>query len=181
MFLTLVVIQAVYYSVATSHPFSVTQRNKPRSFAMSMRILALVLLVPGLVGQAIAQDPDSAAVAATVTQYQTALAAGDSTAAVRLLAPDVVILESGGMETLAEYRAHHLPADIAFAAGVPAQRSPLHVVVVGDVAWVTSTSVSQGEVRGRQINSRGAELMVLTRTPGGWRIRAIHWSSRSSR
>ncbi len=148
---------------------------------MSMRALFLVLLAPSLAGQAVAQQTDSAAVAATVARYQTALAAGDSTSAVELLASDAVILESGGVETLAEYRSHHLPADIEFASSIPAQRSALHVSVVGDVAWVTSTSVSQGEFRGRQINSRGAELMVLTRTPRGWRIRAIHWSSRSSR
>jgi len=37
------------------------------------------------------------------------------------------------------------------------------------VAWVTSTSVTQGELRGRAINSAGAELVVLTggRTAGG--------------
>ena len=53
------------------------------------------------------------------------------------------------------------------------------VVVRGDAAWVSSTSSTTGEYRGRQINSRGAELMVLSREPDGWKIRAIHWSSRN--
>jgi hypothetical protein len=55
------------------------------------------------------------------------------------------------------------------------------VMVAGDVAWATSTSVARGEFRGRPINSAGVELMVLRRTPEGWRIAAIHWSSRALR
>jgi ketosteroid isomerase-like protein len=53
--------------------------------------------------------------------------------------------------------------------------------VRGDAAWVSSTSTTTGEYRGRQVNSSGAELMVLARTPQGWRIAAIHWSSRTRR
>ncbi len=38
-----------------------------------------------------------------------------------------------------------------------------------------------GEFRGRPVNSAGAELMVLTRVQGTWKISAIHWSSRTRR
>jgi ketosteroid isomerase-like protein len=120
---------------------------------------------------------DSAAVATVVSKYHEALAKGDSTAALALLADDAVILESGGVETRAEYRAHHLPGDINFARALPSKRGVVHVKVHGDVAWTTATSSTQGEVNGRSINSTGAELMVLVRTPGGWKISAIHWSS----
>ncbi len=122
---------------------------------------------------------DSVAVAATVARYHAALESGDSLAALALLADDAVILESGGMESRAEYRGHHLPADIAFARAIKSARGAASVVVRGDVAWAWSTSTTQGEFRGRPINSAGAELMVLTRTAGGWKISAIHWSSRN--
>jgi ketosteroid isomerase-like protein len=122
---------------------------------------------------------DSAAVAATVDRFHQALASGDSATALAMLAPDAVILESGGVETPAEYRAHHLPGDIAFARAVQRERGPIRVKVQGDVAWASSSSTVQGEYRGRQINSTGAELMVLTRVQGDWRIAAIHWSSRA--
>ena len=121
---------------------------------------------------------DSAAVAGTVRRYHEALARGDSAAALALLAPGAVVLESGGMETLAEYRAHHLPADIEFARAIPEKRSAIHVRVAGAVAWAASTTTAQGTFRGRPVDSSGAELMVLERTPDGWRIAAIHWSSR---
>ncbi|HEY0996553.1 MAG TPA: nuclear transport factor 2 family protein [Gemmatimonadaceae bacterium] len=124
---------------------------------------------------------DSADVAATVARFHEALAAGDSGAALALLQPHVVILESGGVERLADYRAHHLPADIEFARAVPSVRVATAVRVAGDAAWASGTSVTQGEFRGRAINSVGAELMVLERTPQGWRIAAIHWSSRARR
>lgn len=124
---------------------------------------------------------DSAAVVAAVEGYHRALAAGDSVAALALLAPGVVILESGGAETLAEYRSHHLPGDIAFARASRTTRSPLRVVVRGDAAWATSTSTVVGSYRGRAVNSAGAELMVLMRDDGGWKIAAIHWSSRARR
>jgi len=124
---------------------------------------------------------DSAAVAATVVAYHRALAAGDSTTALSLLAEDAVILESGGMETRAEYRSHHLPSDIEFARVIAATEGRVGVTVRGDVAWATSTNVAQGQFRGRPVNSVGAELMVLTREAGGWKIVAIHWSSRARR
>ncbi len=124
---------------------------------------------------------DSAAAASVVTRFHEALAAGDSATALSLLSDDVVILETGGVETLADYRAHHLPADIAFARAVPSQRAAMTVHVVGDAAWSYGTSVTQGEYGGRQVNSSGAELVVLTRQGSTWKIRAIHWSSRARR
>ena len=124
---------------------------------------------------------DSAAVAETVQRFHRALAAADSAGALALLAPDVLVQESGGQETRAEYRSHHLAADIEFARAVRSQQGPIRVRVRGDVAWATSTSTTQGEFRGRAVNSAGAELMVLTREPAGWRIAAIHWSSHTRR
>lgn len=124
---------------------------------------------------------DSAEVAAAVERFHRALATADSAGALALLTPDVQILESGGMEDRAEYRSHHLSSDIAFAQAVPSQRGATAVRVHGDVAWATSTSTTQGTFRDRAVNSAGAELMVLVRTPQGWRIAAIHWSSRNRR
>jgi ketosteroid isomerase-like protein len=125
--------------------------------------------------------PDSAAVAAVVDRFHTALAEGDSAAVAHLLAPDALILENGGVETRAEYLGGHLRGDIAFARAVAPERAPTRVVVAGDAAWAVSTSIARGEFRDRPVNSAGAELMVLRRTDGGWRIAAIHWSSRPLR
>ena len=121
---------------------------------------------------------DSADVARVIDRFHRSLAGGDSAAALALLATGATILESGGEENVAEYRAHHLPADIEYARAVPSERGPVRVTVRGDVAWANSTSRSRGTFKGRPVDSAGAELMVLTRAPDGWRITAIHWSSR---
>jgi hypothetical protein len=92
-----------------------------------------------------------------------------------------MVLESGGIESRAEYRAHHLAGDIEFAKVVKSVDGPLHVTVAGNAAWTASTSTTQGTFNGRTINSAGAESMVLTKGSDGWKIRAIHWSSRARR
>ncbi len=124
---------------------------------------------------------DSTDVVGVVAAFHAALAAGDSAAALKLLAADVVIQESGGVESRADYAQHHLAGDIQFARAVPSVRSAVRVVIDGSVAWASSTSTTKGVYRDRTINSLGAELMVLTRTSGIWQIRAIHWSSRTPR
>ena len=128
--------------------------------------------------QVAAAQTDSAAVMAVVDAFHRALETGDTAAVRRLLAEGAIVQEGGGMETRAEYFSHHMAADMAFAAAVAAERVVAGVVVRGDAAWVASTSTRTGTFRERAIDLQGAELMVLIRTPDGWRIAAIHWSSR---
>ena len=143
-------------------------------------IVNLVLAGALMATPAAAQSPADA-VAAVVDAYHTALATGDSATALTLLADDVVILESGGMENKEHYRSGHLAGDMRFAAAVPRERGEISVQVVGDVAWAWSTNVAQGRMGEREVNSQGAELMVLRRSGDAWRIAAVHWSSRQRR
>lgn len=177
--LRLPVAHAGLWNVRTIH---VTQADAGSGADWDTHWATLVFLVGDGGAAGAMRDPgDSTAVAAVVARYHRALEEGDSVTALSLLAPDAMVLESGGVETRAEYRAHHLSGDIEFARAVQGTRSPLHVTVLGDAAWVRSTSVTEGQYRGRAINSAGAELMVLSRERDGWRIRAIHWSSRTRR
>ena len=121
---------------------------------------------------------DSAAVSDVVRHFHAALTRGDSPAALGLLATDAVILEAGAIESREEYRRHHLAEDMRFAAAVATKVGPLRVVLAGDSAWVTSTSEVTGTFDGQPIRATGAELVVLSRSAEGWRIRAVHWSSR---
>jgi ketosteroid isomerase-like protein len=143
--------------------------------------LVLLLAAAGAHGQTSAVQTDSAAVVGVIHQFHSALEAGDSATVLRLLQDHAIILETGQMETKEEYRSHHLPADIAFARAVPGRSGPVRVEVRGDVAWATGTSIARGSYRDRDVNSQTAELMVLERTSAGWRIAAIHWSSRTLR
>lgn len=133
--------------------------------------LSLVILAAPALAEAPA-DP-----AAVVEAFHAALRAGDAAAVEALLAPDAIVLEQGYSETRAEYLRDHLPADIAFARAVRQERGPASAVVAGEVAWVHAGARSDGEFGGKPVRSQGAELIVLSRTADGWRIRAIHWSS----
>ncbi len=141
-----------------------------------MKRFLLSVLLCLLPATAFAQA-DSAQVVAVIEQFHAALAAGDSAAAMALLAPDAVIIEGGWVETRKGYGAGHLTADMAFLAGMTTEIVSRTVTLAGDVAWVSTVSHTDGDYNGRTINSRGAELMILGRGDGGWLIRAIHWSS----
>lgn len=149
-----------------------------RSLAVLALSLTAALAAPAFAQGATPASADSAAVVATVNRLHDALEAGDSAAVLALLTDDVAILESGGIESRTEYRGHHLPADIEFARAIRAERKVHAVAVSGDAAWVSSTSSTRGEFKGRPVSSAGAELIVLRRVAGTWRIAAIHWSSR---
>ena len=149
-------------------------------FRQGVKALILSFALMGATAEVHAQAGASSVIA-VVDAYHSALASGDSATALTLLADDVTILESGGVETKAEYRSGHLRGDMAFAQAVPRDRGEIHVQMAGDVAWAWSTSVTQGRMGDRDVNSQGAELMVLQRVDGAWKIKAIHWSSRARR
>lgn len=142
---------------------------------ISAPILCLFLAAPVAAQTA----PDEAAVRTAVTGFHSALTSGDPKKAMSLIADDAVFLEAGGVETRAQYEKDHLPADIEFEKGVKVKRSPIRIVVAGDAAWASSTSEFQGTFQGRTIDSLGAELMVLSKVGGAWKIRAVNWSGRA--
>lgn len=140
----------------------------------------LLLLVTGTVlggGAAAAQSPASRDV---VEAFHTALAAGDTAAALTLLTADAIVYESGNAESREEYQAHHLAADMDYAAGTTRRVTAREERMLGDggVALVLSQIHTTGEFRGRTVDRASVETMVLRRTPGGWRIVHIHWSAR---
>lgn len=141
--------------------------------------MAACLLSSGMTTPPAARDSVDAI--AVVCRFHAALASGDSAGALELLARDAIVLESGASETVEHYRSHHLPDDIEFARAVQTTHSLARVVTHGYLAWIASTSVNQGRFAGRRIDSVGAELVVLGREHGKWKIQSIHWSSRARR
>jgi ketosteroid isomerase-like protein len=124
--------------------------------------------------------PNEAAVTAVLESFYGAMKTGDTAAAMRLIAPDAMFIESGRLETRDEYEKNHLPADIQFEKQVSGKRGPVRVTFDddGDTAWVIATTDFQGTFDGSPVDFISMQLMVLTRDSGEWRIRSIHWSSR---
>lgn len=132
-------------------------------------IAAVLLTTPALAQDSTPED--------VVDGFHAALATGDSTLALGFLSPDVVIFESGGAEmSRAEYRSHHLGADIEFSMSTTREITERRVDAGVDVAIVLTRSATRGTFRGRDIDATGVETMVLTRSGDGWVIVHIHWS-----
>lgn len=116
----------------------------------------------------------------TVRAFHAALEAGDSSTALTLLDPEVKIFEGGGMESSRnEYRSHHLGADMAFAKTVTREVTAVDAGESGDMAWALTVTSTTGTYRGREIDTRGTETMLLRKAGDGWFITHIHWSSKS--
>jgi len=123
---------------------------------------------------------EAAGAATTVDAFHAALKAGDTAAALTLLAPEVMIFEEGGAErSRDEYASHHLGSDAAFAAASEVTVARRSGWADGDVAWITSEGRTTGQFNGRAVDRLTTETMVLKRHSDGWRIHHIHWSSRA--
>lgn len=155
--------------------------------------LAAFAFIPGM---ALAHGPEAHAktaasspvddraepVVEVIEQFSAALQAGDLGRAGKLLADDVLILESGGAEnSREEYLGGHAIHDAAFL-------KESHVVVArrtarveGPLAWVGTESELHTTKEGKPITLLSTETMVLKQTATGWRIVHIHWSSRPKR
>ena len=124
---------------------------------------------------------DTAAITSTAGDFHKALAAGEPDRVISLLAPDALIVEAGTVQTRDDYQREHLLEDIAYARAAPSipPSIPRDVVVrqEGEVAWVTRTFSVTGKFHDKPLDNITAETIVLTKTPAGWRIRTIHWSS----
>ncbi len=139
-------------------------------------ILAGLLVTTGQSFGELGATADLAAITSTIEAFHKALAAGKPEQVMSLLQPDALIIEGGVVQTRSEYGSEHLAEDIAFARAVPATSQNVAVRQEGNAAWVTTLFRVVGEFHGKPVNSRTAETAILTRTPTGWRIRAIHWS-----
>ncbi|MEP7382382.1 MAG: nuclear transport factor 2 family protein [Gemmatimonadota bacterium] len=122
--------------------------------------------------------PDTAGALAAVRALHAALVAGDAELVLSLLDEDATIQAGGRRDGKASYARDHLAADIAYARAVRVERTGWRVHVVGDAAWVTSTSRAAGDCQGRTVNASGEELIVVQRRDAVWRLVGIHWSSR---
>jgi ketosteroid isomerase-like protein len=147
-----------------------------RACCLPGALIAILLFLPAC-GSAPAAAKESD-VTAVLESFYGAMKSGDRAAAMRLIAPDALFVESGKLETRAEYEANHLPADIQFESQVQGKRGPMRVTLQNDTAWVIATTEYQGTFEGDPVDFVSAQLMVLTHETGDWRIRTIHWSSR---
>ncbi len=97
----------------------------------------------------------------------------------RLLAPEVLVLESGGSErSRDEYMAQHAAADALFLQKANLELRYRQAHADGNFAWVGTESMLQLKGNEKETVLKTTETMLLKKTADGWKIVHIHWSSR---
>ena len=146
-------------------------------------VTALLLVIAGITWTVsskaeLIEDADHpAAVAAAL--LGDAITAGDVDTLKALIAPDVLIFESGGVESsLAEYEDHHMPADIAFMKNMSSEVISRRVIEAGDSAIVLTQSRINGVYKEKEVDLSSTETLVMRNMGCQWKIIHIHWSSR---
>ncbi len=124
--------------------------------------------------------PDAAISAVNkVDAFSQALAAADFEQVKNLLAPDTIILESGGVEhSRDEYLNHHAKSDAAFLSGAHVKVVSRTAHVDGNLAWVATESEIHVSKDNKPLTLLSTETMILGKRSGDWQIVHIHWSSR---
>jgi len=122
---------------------------------------------------------EAAGAVSALDAFSAALAAGQLATAADYLAPDVLILESGGAErSRDEYLAGHAGHDAEFLRGakvVPKRRS---AHADGGLVWVGSESEIHASSGDKPLTLSSTETAILRHTDDGWKIVHLHWSSR---
>jgi ketosteroid isomerase-like protein len=142
----------------------------------------LLLLIAGIALSVSAQtnpvvDADHPA-AVAAAQLGHAIAEGDVEQLKILLAPDVLIFESGNVESsLAEYESHHMQSDIAFMKTMNVEVESRQVIGSGDTAIVVTRSRIHGMYKEQELDLSSTETLVMKKMGGQWKIIHIHWSS----
>lgn len=143
-------------------------------------LLAATALVAVSTGGAMAQGPaDPAQLVVVMERYATALRSGNVDALVELYTPNGVFMREDmpaavGRDALkAAYR------EVFAALKVDLSFSIQETEVMGDMAWLRSTSKGQVKVlsTGAETTNSFDELVVFRRDQAGWKIRSYMYGS----
>ena len=108
--------------------------------------------------------------------FADALAQGDLDTVKSLLAEDVIVLESGGVEASRdEYFAHHAAADAKYLADATQTITRRVAKSEGGTVWIATESTL---AKPNQSPGKNTETLVLAKRGGSWKIVHIHWSNR---
>src|SRR3546814_202957 len=120
--------------------------------------------------------PAAAQAAVTVAErFGTALTSGDLDTVKSLLAPEVLILESGGAErSREEYLGHHAISDAKFLKDAHRQLMRRRARTAGDLAWIGSESELHTAKDGTTLVLLSTEKKVLKQIPEGGRLLHNH-------
>jgi ketosteroid isomerase-like protein len=145
-----------------------------------LRSLIVLVLAVGVDALRSKRDAatDEADVKAAIESFYAAMKKADPKAAMAMIAPDAMFVESGRSRLDSSTKRATSPADIDFEKQITGKRSPWRITVNGDTAWGNRVDRIPGDGRWQRRAFVSRQLAVVTRgEDGNWLIRSIHWSS----
>lgn len=134
----------------------------------------LALVIAGAQAQPLREEAPSA----VVDRFHAALKASDPKSAIGLLAPDLVVFETGFAEpVMRRYVESQLANDLAFAVVTQRRVIDRSERREGDLAWVLTVAEIRGQPGGEALRLQQTETALLRRYSDGWKIAHIHWSA----
>lgn len=147
-----------------------------------MGLVALLLAGAAMAAPAPETTDDAGAIKAVLAAYKTALERRDLTGVEALFAERNEVIESGKVEgTYADYVTHHIGPELGHIQRFTFEDYAVTVEQAGAIAWATETyryTIVLPD-RAEPIVRQGVATTVLERQDGGWKIRAMHSSSRA--
>lgn len=145
-------------------------------------LVALLLAGAAMAAPAPGSADDTVAIKAVLAAYKTALERRDLTGVDALFATRNEVVESGKVEgSYTDYVAHHIGPELGHIQRFTFEDYAVTVEQAGDIAWATETyryTIVLPD-RAEPIMRQGVATTVLERQEGGWKIRAMHSSSRA--
>lgn len=117
--------------------------------------------------------------AITADAFHQALLDGDEKAVAKLLASDVVILESGhAQHSREEYMSGHMKSDMAFLPKIQREVIDRKSSQSENLAWVITHSRMFGEYKEQAIDMPSREMLVMKHNGDRWEITLVHWGDK---
>lgn len=114
----------------------------------------------------------------TLLRFHTALRENDRETALAQLAANVVIYEQGFADTSRKsWAGGQLQDALDFARNTQRVTLQQQTQRSGDLAWVVSTTQTDGLFEGQVLTLLGTETAILRSEGGDWKIIHLHWSA----
>jgi hypothetical protein len=109
--------------------------------------------------------------------FAAAMKQGDSELVHQVLDTNVLIFESGNIESsLEEYASHHLEADIAFMEDIDKEIISQTLIEDSNLVIISTSYRMFGTYKDQEFDKTSLETLVLRQMHDGWKIVHIHWS-----
>lgn len=114
----------------------------------------------------------------TLERFHRALHENDRQTALQQVSPDAVIYEQGFADfTRKAWAGGQLQDATNFARNTQRRTLERRSQQAGDVAWVLSTTQTDGLFEGQVLTLLGTETAILRLDSGEWKIVHLHWSA----